>query len=34
MYEGGRPICKSLDHVKADRADRAERAVGLNRVRS
>ena len=34
MYEGGRPICRSLDHARAGRADRAEQAVGLSRVRS
>ena len=34
MYEGGRPICRSLNHARADRADRAEQAIRLSRVRS
>ena len=31
MYEGERPIYRFLNHIKADRA---EQAVGLSRVRS
>ena len=34
MYEGGRFICRSLNHVRVDRADRVEQAVGLSKVRS
>ena len=34
MYEKGRFICKSLNYVKVDKADRVEQIVGLSKIRS
>ena len=34
MYEGGRLIYKSLNHVRVDKIDKAEQTIKLNKIRS